>query len=533
MTKDYIRYAQGRYLGGKMTRREFAGRLSALGLTAAATGGVLTRADKALAEEPVRGGRMRIGWYTHSANDTLNPNRLTSSLDFIRAYQVCSPLVRYSPDLTPEPDLAESWETNDDATVWRFNLRPGVEFHNGKSLTVEDCIYSIGRHIGDDSDSVIKTWLSAIKSMRKDGDATLVIELEAPNADLPMYLGDMHAVIMPDGFTDFDNMIGTGPFRLDSFRPGVGMLGKRYENYHFEGKPYVDEVETFGIGDTAARVNALLAGDIHYTVRVDPKSIPIIESVPGVGMAAAPSSRHLTYPMMCDQAPTDNLELRRALRLMIDREAALKTVQKGFGAMGNDTPIGPADFYWCEDMPQRTIDLDKAKFHLKNAGMENGSIDLHTSAAAGGVQSVDMALLMQQSAAQIGFNIKVVREPTDGYWSNIWMKRPFHGSNWLPRPTADLRFSLAYVSDAKWNEAQWKNERFDSIIREARGVVDGPKRREMYCEAQMLMWDEGGSIIPLFTDWLDAKSDRIGGWIGHPVGEGDGLHIHEWGWLKS
>ena len=116
-----------------------------------------------------------------------------------------------------------------------------------------------------------------------------------------------------------------------------------------------------------------------------------------------------------------------------------------------------------------------------------------------------MALLMKEDAAKVGFNINVVREPADGYWANVWMKHPFVGSNWMPRPTADLRFSLVYVSEAKWNEASWYHDGFDSLIKEARGVLDGPERHELYCAAQQIMWDEGGSIIPLFTHWLDAN----------------------------
>ena len=531
--KRLIKFYQSEYEKRRISRRDFLGRASALGLSASALGALVTASDQALAATPVRGGRMRLGWYTHSANDTLNPNRLTTSLDFSRMFQVASTLVRYGTDLSAEPDLAESWEADSAAKVWRFKLRKDVTFHNGKSLTPEDVIYSLNRHRGEKSDSIIKAWLASITEIKKDGDDTVVITLDAPNADLPMYLGDMHAAIMPDGFTDMDKFVGTGPFVLDNFRPGVGMLAKRNPNFHFNGFPYVDEVETFGIGDTAARVNALLAGDIHFTVRVDPKSISIVDRSPGVVMASAKSSRHLTFPMRGDMKPTDNLELRRAMRLMIDRSAVLKTVQKGYGAMGNDTPIGPADRYFCKEIPQRDIDLDKAKHHLKKAGMEGGKIDLHTSEAAGGIQSVDMALLMRESAAKIGFNINVVREPTDGYWSNVWMKFPFHGSNWMPRPTPDLRFSLTYITGAKWNEAGWEHPRFDAVIKEARGVLDGPKRHELYCEAQKIMWDEGGSIIPLFTDWLDARSERLGGWKGHPVGEGDGFRIAEWGWIQA
>ena len=532
LKQQELDHYQSEYAKSRISRREFMGRMTALGVAGVTAGSLLTAAHRVRAATPKRGGRLRLGWYGHSANDTLNPNRLTTSLDFTRTFQLCSTLVSYGSDLSAEPDLAASWEASADAKTWRFKIRKGVEFHHGKSLTVQDCIYSLNRHRGENSDSIIKAWLSSITELKADGDY-LVVSLDSPTADLPMYFGDMHAAIMPDGHTDFDNMIGTGPFKLKSFKPGVGMLAVRNGSYHFDQYPYVDEVESFGIADTAARVNALLAGDIHFTVRVDPKSIAIINGAPGVTMANAKSSRHLTYPMMVDQKPTDNLELRRALRLMVDRQAVLKNVQKGFGAIGNDTPIGPADRYWCKGLPQRDIDLDKAKFHLKQAGMTGQTINLHTSPAAGGVQSVDMALLIRESAAKIGFNIHVVREPTDGYWSNVWMKRPFHGSNWMPRPTADLRFSLTYISGAKWNEAHWYDEKFDSLIKEARGVLDGPKRYELYCEAQKIMWDKGGSIIPLFTDWLDARADKLGGWSAHPVGEGDGFKLSHWAWLES
>jgi peptide/nickel transport system substrate-binding protein len=533
---QFIKYYQKEYEARRISRREFAGRLGAAGIAATAATSLLTASDSVLADTPVKGGRMRVGWYTHSANDTLNPNRLTTSLDFMRTYQICSPIVRYSTKLTAEPDLATEWNASDDLKTWRFKIRKGIEFHNGKSLTIQDCIYSLNRHRGEQSDSIIKAWLDAIADMKADGD-WLVIDLKAPNADFPMYLGDMHAVIVPDGFEDFDNLVGTGPFTLAAgdFRPGVGMLAKKNPNYHHEGYPHVDEVETFGIGDTAARVNALLAGDIHITVRVDPKSIPIIEGAPNTAMANSPSSRHLSFPMVSDRPPTDNRDFRQAMRLLLDRKAVLDNIQKGYGLLGNDTPISSLDPYFCEDIPQRDIDLDKAKFHLKKAEMDGGTIDLRTSESAGGVQSIDIALMMKENAAKIGFNINFIREPADGYWSKVWLNPsfPFTGSNWFPRVTADIRFSSTYISGVEWNEAFWSNERFDELVKMARGVKDGPERREIYCEAQQIMWDEGGSIIPLFTDWLDARSTKLGGHRKHPVGEGDDHRIHEWGYLMS
>ena len=370
---NFTKYYQEQYEKIRISRREFVGRLTAAGVAAATTGTLLAASNSVIAATPEKGRSDAHRGYTHSANDTLNPNRLTTSLDFMRPTRFAVRSCVTARTSAQKRISLPSGTLRTISKTWRFKIRNDAVFHNGKTLGVQDCIYSLGRHLGEDSDSIIKAWLATIQEMKKDGD-WLVLNLDAPNADLPMYLGDMHAVIMPDGHTDFDNMIGTGPFKVESFRPGVGMLGVRNDDYHHEGFPYVDEVESFGIGDTAARVNALLAGDIHITVRVDPKSIPIIEANPGTNMAASPSSRHLTYAMASDREPTSNHDLRQALRLMVNREAVLKNIQKGYGAVGNDTPIGPADLYYCPDIPQRVMDLDKAKFHLKKAGMEGGNI---------------------------------------------------------------------------------------------------------------------------------------------------------------
>lgn len=520
-------FLKARYLKGQMSRREFVGRVSALGLAAAVSGSIITSADYAVAATPKKGGRLKIGWYAHSAKDTLNPNRLTSSLDFQRAYQTMSTLVRYNKDLTLAPDLATEWEASKGGQVWTFKLRKDVEFHNGKSLTAEDVIYSLNRHRGEDSDSIIKAWLAPVVDIKKDGDDTIVFELDAPNGDMPFILGDMHAAIIPDGFTDFNNCIGTGPYQIQSFEPGVGMVGKRFANYFRDDIAHVDEVESFGIGDTPARMNALISGEVHFVTRVDPKLVDLINNAPGVSMAAAEGSRHITFPMMSDAAPFDNNDLRLAIKYMAERDKMVNNVLKGFGTIGNDTPLGPNDKYFCKDIPQREFDPDKAKFHLKKAGMEGGTVVLHTSEAAGGSASPDLALLLSESAKKVGFNITVQREPADGYWSSVWMKRPFHMSNWMPRPTADLRFSLVHLSDAKWNESHNGSPELDALIVKARGMVDGPERAQVYCDIQANVHNTGGSLIPVFNSWLDAKSDKIGGWSAHPVGEGDGFRIHE------
>lgn len=525
------KFWKSEYVRGRIDRRQFLGRLGALGLTATASGSLILAADKAIAATPKKGGKLILGWYGHSAKDTLNPNRLTSSLDFQRAYQTMGTLVRYANDLSLEPDLATEWEANSDATEWTFKLREGAEFHNGKTMTADDVIYSLNRHRGDDSDSIIKSWLAPITDIKKDGDHRIVVTLNAPNGDLPFILGDMHACIIPDGFTDFNNCIGTGPYAIKSFEPGVGMTATRFGNYYRDDIAHVEEIESFGIGDGPARLNALISGDVHFITRVDPKTIDIINGAPGVTMANAKGARHITFPMMSDAPPFDNNDLRLAIKYMADRQGMLDNIMKGYGFIGNDTPIGSIDKYYCADIPQRDFDPDKAKFHLKKAGMEGQTVTLHASESAGGSAGPDLALHLAESARPLGLNIEVQREPTDGYWSSVWMKRPFHMSNWMPRPTADLRLSLVHLTDAKWNESHNGSPELDALIVKARGMVDGPDRHQVYCDIQRIIHDTGGSLIPIFTDWLDARSENLMGWSGHPVAEGDGCRIHDNVWF--
>jgi len=532
MSEKQAQFWESEFVRGRISRREFIGRVGAIGLTAATAGSIVAAADRAIAQTPKKGGKLICGWYAHSAKDTLNPNLLTSSLDFQRVYQTMSTLVRYGNDgKTIQPDLATEWESSADGLTWNFKLRQGIQFHDGKSLTPEDVIYSLNRHRGENSDSVIKAWLSSISDVKKDGDSAITISLSSPVGDLPFYLGDMHAAIVPDGFTDFKNAIGTGPYRLKSFEPGVGCVGTRYENYHRDDIAHVDEVETFGISDTAARVNALVAGDVHFITRIDPKTVDLINNAPGVKMANAKSARHITFPMMSDAPPFDNNDFRLAIRYMAERQSMLDNVVKGYGMIGNDHALAPTDRYYCKELAQREYDPDKAKFHLKKAGMEGATVTLHCSETAGGTMGPDLALHLSESAKKVGLNIEVQREPADGYWSSIWMKRPFHMSNWNPRPTADLRFSLVYLTDAKWNESHNGSPELDALILKARAMADGPERYEVYCDVQKMIYETGGSIVPIFTDWLDARVENLMGWTGNPLAEGDGARIHENVWF--
>ncbi|MCB1427098.1 MAG: peptide ABC transporter substrate-binding protein, partial [Notoacmeibacter sp.] len=114
-----------------------------------------------------------------------------------------------------------------------------------------------------------------------------------------------------------------------------------------------------------------------------------------------------------------------------------------------------------------------------------------------------------EQAKQAGINIKVVREPNDGYYSDVWLKKPFTAVSWGARPTPDVMFTLAYSKDAAWNESHWKNPRFNELLLMAKSELDDTKRAEMYHEMCMLMRDDGGTIIPFFNNFVFARRSNV------------------------
>jgi peptide/nickel transport system substrate-binding protein len=188
--------------------------------------------------------------------------------------------------------------------------------------------------------------------------------------------------------------------------------------------------------------------------------------------------------------------------------------------------------YSAVDMPQRSYDPDKAKFHLKKAGLEGHTFKLHTSDAAFD-GAVDAAVLWQGHAKRAGIDIKVVKEPVDGYWDNVWNKKGFSACFWFARVTCDWMFTMAYAAEASANDMHWKHDRFNKLLVEARGELDETKRKALYGEMQSIVSNEGGVVIPMIANMVDAASKKIQ--YDQPAGnqELDGLRMCERWWFDS
>ena len=400
----------------------------------------------------------------------------------------------------------DSWEASADAKTWTFNLRQGVTFHNGKAFGADDVIASLQMHVGEDSKSAAKPIVEAITEMKKLGDYQVQFTLASGNADFPYLMSDYHILMFPAGQIEeaIANGIGTGLYQVQSFDPGVRMVATRYaDHYKGDSAGFFDEVEYIAINDNTARMNALLTGQVDTINRIDFKTEGLLKANPALRIQEVTGNQHYSFPMLTNTSPYNDVNVRKALKYGINRQELVDKILLGHGAVGNDTPIGPANQYYNAGMDQLEFDADKAKFYLKEAGMD--SIDISLSAS-------NAAQLYQASAAQAGININVVQEPADGYWSNVWLKKSFCACYWSGRATEDWMFATAYEAGVPWNDSQWDNDdsaRFQELLLTARAELDSDKRQAQYFEMQEILRDEGGVLVPMFANYVQAVNNRI------------------------
>ncbi len=515
---------------GRISRREFIAYLSAAGLTAAISPALLP--VNAHAAAPQRGGRLRLGLNGGATSDTLDPGIQLAMMPQVLVYgTLANSLVEIDADGQPVPELAESWESTPDAKKWIFKLRRGVEFHNGKTMDADDVIYSMNWHRKEVSKSAAKALVEAIVSMKKEDKHTLAFELDSGNADLPYTLSDYHLVVGPKD-TDLAAGVFTGAYVLKSFEPGVRALCTRNPNYFKSDRAWFEEIEILGINDVNARTNALKTGQIDVMNRCDLKTVHLFKRMPGIQVMRQDGFKHFTFAMRTDTAPYDNNDVRLALKYAVDREQMVKTILRGYGRVGNDHPISVANRYHASDLPQRAYDPDKAKFHLNKAGLSGTVFKFHAAEAAF-KGAVDAGVLYKEQAAKAGITIEVVREPNDGYWSNVWMKKPWCAVFWGGRSTEDMMFSTAYAKGAAWNDTFWNHKRFNELLVAARAELDEKKRRGMYVEMQSIVRDDGGVVVPMFSADLSAASDKVGHGKLAANWELDGFRAPERWWFNS
>ena len=510
---------------GGFSRREVLKLSMVTGVSLVAAEHLLTDGKAVMAATPKKGGSLRMASNLHGPDDQLDPSLFTSTIDYTRGRATYNSLIQHADDLTPQPELAVSFEPNADATEWTFKIREGVTFHDGKKLTADDVVYTMKRHQGEDSTSVIKAVLATVKEWKKTGPMEVKAVMSSPNADLPILLGLFQTKIVQDGTTG--GGIGTGPFVLESFEPGVKSVHVRNKNYWREGAN-LDACEITAITDPVARVNALIAGDMQMVTQIEPKAFRQVESADGVTLLSTPAALQMGICVLKNTAPGNNDDFVKGMQYIQDRKRIVKRILKGRGSLGNDTPVSAAhgaDF--CSELPQRQYDPDKAKFHFNKSGVS--SAELYVAPISGGME--DICLTAQANCAKIGFDLKIKKVPTDGYWGAVWMKEPLNVVTWNMRPTANSQMGIQFGPGAAWNDTFWNNERMGELLALSLAETDPAKRHAMYCEMQTLIHEGSGMVIPAFSNINDGIANNVMGVPKVPLGQLGACEWPEFAWL--
>jgi len=344
----------------------------------------------------------------------------------------------------------------------------------------------------------------------------------------------MNVVPAPDGKPDLGSGMGTGIYKVVEFQPGVTTKIDRHPNaWQADKFGFVDSAELLAVAEPNARLTALLSGTAHAINRPELKTISLMKRNADIEIIDVASNAFFSHPMIVDSAPFNNVDFRRAIKYGIDRQEFINKIVFGFGSLGNDQPIGPGFKYHASYIPQITHDPDKAKHFLKKSGFEGAKLDFHTSDTAYS-GAIDFGLLMRETLAPIGIDLTVVREPDDGYWSNVWRKKPFTAGQWGTRPVEDMILSITFTSDAEWNETHWSSPRVDELVIAARGELDSKKRAEMYHEIQMIISEDGATLVPCHGRDVAMISKKVGttGQYGGGWEMDGGYFIKRW-WLKG
>lgn len=516
---------------GRISRRKFIKQVTAMGMAGLIPSVILV--DEARAA-PSRGGHLRVGSSQGSTTDSMNFSLLTSGFTRLFFNGFMSHLTELDSEGNLVSGLAKSWESNPDATEWTFELRNDVQFHNGKSFGADDAIASINVHRGEKSTSAVKSLAEQIDSISKDGGHTITVKLKEGNADFAFLLSDAAFGIAPvkaDGTLEYG--VGTGAYMVERFDPGVVATLKRYPDYHKPDRGWFDSMEIRVVADTTARQNGLTTGELHIIDRPDFKTAHLLGQKPGIEVIDVQGPLHSDFPMRTDMAPFNNKDVRLALKYAIDREAIVSQILRGHGVPGNDHPLSPSYRYFNNELPQREYDPDKAKFHLKQAGMDNLEVELSSSDIIFS-GAMDTVLLYKEQAARAGINIVPNRVPQDGYWADVWMKHPWCASYWFGQPTEDWILTVAYGEKSNWNETFWKHDQFNQLLKAARAELNEAKRRQMYWDMQEMIRDDGGAVIPNFSNHVLAFTDKLK----HPstvngTGDFDGYMMLERWWFDA
>jgi peptide/nickel transport system substrate-binding protein len=515
-------------VGGELDRQEFLRRATVFGL-GAGTIGMLLRyvgedvafgAHAAAAQK--RGGTLRVGVTAFSSS--LEPYLLREAGSLALAGIPGEYLTFSNNALQVKPWLATSWKPNAALTVWTFQLRRNVKFHNGKTMNADDVVASFRQYLSETTSqllSAIPLSLLGPEGVVKTGPYTVQFRLKQPNNAFPNLVSQTtyQAIIQPaaiarkPGSWVSSGMIGTGAFRLKSYTPNRRAELVRFPGYWGGNPPLDGAVLTFYEG-TAPQVLALRAGQLDLCMQLSPQEAQPFRNNNRYKIFSAPTSGHRMFGLRVDRDPFRDARVRRAIALTLNRPDLIQRLLTGAGTLGNDSPFWSKFPSTDPSIKQRKQDLQLARALLQAAGQPNPKFTITTWRFA---DLPDYAAAIQASGRQVGMDIDLEVMSADDYYgggadyyaTTPWINRPATITEYGARGVPNLFMTAAYQSDGIWNASHYKNAAFDAAAKSYLAAADIQAQRVQTKKMAGLLLRDTPVITAYFITYVTAGSSRV------------------------
>lgn len=449
----------------------------------------------------------------------LDPAKTTIGDEYVYVHLLFNGLSRIDPDMTVKPDLAESWTASDDLKTWTFKLRQGVKFHHGRVMDAEDVVATMKRILDPATGSRARTGLSMVDGISATDPMTVEFKLNIPYAGFADIFADRNLRIVPkDKLAELSTQpIGTGPFMFKSWSPGDRLELVKNPSYFEAGLPKVDGATLRIIPESAARMAALESGAIDIVW-----SMPY-EAVDKLKTSATARADSVSTPtwdgviLNNDRPPFNDVRVRKALALTIDKEAIVELALFG---QGNPTfsPIPPSHPYFNKAMKFTPPDIAQAKKLLAEAGFPNG-FDVPMQVPQEREQRVRVGVAVRDMAKAAGIRINVERVPFASYTANVAGKAQMYVDGYFARPTIDTAIYPFYHSSGSWNKQLWlyKDVRVDQLLDDARKTNDEAARKVIFGKFQELVEETVPGIIAYSAAHVNGVSKKVDGFKSTPM----------------
>jgi peptide/nickel transport system substrate-binding protein len=477
--------------------------------------GLLLVACGPASQEPATGetdgpqGTLRVAFQSLAQID---PALISSDSEVFIANAVYDYLVDIDPVTSdPMPRLAAGWEISEDGLSYMFVLNEGVTFHDGSPLTAADVAWTFDRLRDPEAGYATSSLYGNIASIEATGDLEVVFTLSQPNPFFLYDLSDNHALVVKEGTEDFSEFNGTGPFVVDSYSPEDRIVLSANPNYFVEGQPGLANVEVIFFAEETAMVDALRGGQVDLLMRMSTPLFESLQGLDGIVTMDIPTNGFDLIRLRSDREPGSDPRVIQAMKLATDRAAILELVQQGYGAVGNDSPIGPLyEAFHDADVAPPARDVEAARALLAEAGYPDGlTLTLHVPNTGG---RPDLAAVLQQQWGEAGINLELSVESEEVYYGDDgWLEVDLGITGWGSRPYPQFYLDTMLVTDAVWNESHFADAEFDALAATAGSTLDDAERVEAYSAIQALLAERGPVIIPYYFPQFAAISDQFNG----------------------